>query len=1394
MRRICRIISGAFFVGILTMVAVGCGSEGDGTTSAVDPTLDAGQSGPAEPILGYPPAAPPSLSLGEDAQNNPATPAPGLEPVIEELIPPLGHTDGGDVVSIRGTHFQPGADVYFGETLVANPFYINDEFINVTTPPGDPGPIDVRIVNPDGGAGELVDGFLYEGDLELHSVSPVEGTALGGTQLTITGKGFQDGVRVWVGDFEAFEVTVQDGQTLTCRTPVGALGTVSVRARGPEDSLALLPNAYRYRSAPSVETLWPIHGPTAGDTEVELKGRFFQPEMVVLFGETAAELVSVSDNGTQATVLTPHSLAGVVDVSATTDDGVHSLPQSFTFLAPEQMDFSLWAVSPIEGSASGGNEAVLVVTGILPMLPVTVAFGANEASVTGLSLYPNTVFVTVPSGVVGSVTVTVTQGEQMASLVEGYLYTEPLAVDAVDPNFGLASGGTIVHILGEGFSSSPNEDARIGALSLQNFEVVSDTEIIGVSPPCTPGLQDVLVDAGDRTATLFGGFECRTDGVGLFAVEPATGAQAGGAWLKLIGDGLPTDSNTTVVTFNGEEATDYQWVGPNTAWVRTPRGEVGVAVIEIQSPEWGEGPVVLSGAFSYFDPANKKAAVAGPPIEMTVNVTVFNGETGKPLAGALAILGTDPNTNKQCVTDDRGQCVISEFGVRGKQQISVGKSIYSAYTFLGFDGSNVNVFLRPQEPPGYDGPPGSPGAVPPVDWDELTGYITGNVTGVGKYVVVPPGDCALVGSPDGSQCTPCSESDPCASPMECQPIANTGSWCVKPCETDDDCASGFGCVLMGDGPKCVPKAGTVSANCATSRRYFLSSNPDPGPNGTVTLEDSEFTIQSRLGEVTVYCVGGYTSANSGEFIPTIMGIRENVYVIKDQVTGPIEVPLTIPLTRDLRLRVHDLPTDVGGVSTPTLNVALDIGASGWIPFNKEPTLKDGEFWYVQGYPESFAAFPEDSLLSVYSYVRTLKTGQPILYAYYLNHQLESAGGEPIVEHDMAEDRWSRPIGGVVDDLSGAWGTDLEHVFAVGPNGRVLHKGPFGWGQQPTTTQNDLNAIWGAGPNDVWAVGDAGTILHFNGILWAAVSTQPPITGDLHDVHGGWIVGDDGLFRITDQGVVPVNLSHSAGLRAVHTNGDRAVAVGTNGKVLTYDGDSWQALLMQLGDGLVLPSLTAVWCDVEGWTLVGTTDGRIVRMSADGEYALESTPDGVRDITAIAQDGYGRLIAVGSSGWLLERNASGSGWLDASNEATEGLDGRDIWSHDQGVMIVGAHSVGMGPWMAFVNLNNPSQGKFMQHDHVSMALGEGGAPAQYNLLYLRASDNYRVWNIVTEPSQDWVDLDVLSQALGYDPVVSGMKSYSLYRARALQFSMDGFLYKDLSMWRRKTWSRAYGSFY
>ena len=70
-------------------------------------------------------------------------------PTITSVDPNQGHTAGGEQVTISGANFDAGVRVYFG-TEPALVVEEGPERLLVTTPAHDPGPVDIRVVNPDG--------------------------------------------------------------------------------------------------------------------------------------------------------------------------------------------------------------------------------------------------------------------------------------------------------------------------------------------------------------------------------------------------------------------------------------------------------------------------------------------------------------------------------------------------------------------------------------------------------------------------------------------------------------------------------------------------------------------------------------------------------------------------------------------------------------------------------------------------------------------------------------------------------------------------------------------------------------------------------------------------------------------------------------------------------------------------------------------------------------------------------------------------------------------------------------------------------------------------------------------------------------------------------------------
>jgi hypothetical protein len=1357
-----------------------------------------GEQSTTEPVLGYPPV--PGLTPPTADVDDPEVSEPGfIPPTILSVEPAEGDAAGGDVVTIHGADFQQGVDVYFGDVKAPLVFFIDSEWLNATTPPGNPGLVDVRVANPDGEEAVIADAFRYTAELEVHSVSPGSGHPMGGDPVTVYGAGFEPGDQVLFGDKLAFEVLVISGNELTCVTPPGASGWVDVRVLVEGGLIGHLDNAFQYVAPPEVKSLWPPHGPTTGGTEVQLSGQFLSADMTVTLGQKTVAPVWVSKDGKQATIKTPGGSAGAVDLTLSGAAGFTTLEDAFTYLSPTVTALTLWNVVPSSGSAVGGYQAMLVVQGLDKSQEAEVTFGGAKATVTQLGTYPNTVFVDVPPGTTGAVSVAIAQGGAFSQLDDAFVYTAPLGITNVQPASGPTSGGQQLTLTGVGFESVPGNEVVVylGALASPSVDVSSDGTLMFEAPPCTPGLLDVVIQAGDQTATLAGAFECRDNTVRILAVDPPMASQAGGGLVQVIGTGLPYDAvsgaNTTF-SFNGELATDIEWGSTTSAWMRVPRGDAGPAVVSLKSPLLGGETLQLSDGFLYFDSANKKAATWGPHIERTVNISVFNGSNGKRLEGATAILGSDPLTPYQCVTDDRGQCVVSFHELSGAQQVTANRPIFSAYTISGFNATNVTVFIRPQAPPAYQGPPGSPGPPPQIDWNELTGSVSGKVLNIGKYVMPPPSDCALLGTPDGFQCIPCVDDSTCQGSTQCLPMGDTGAWCVAPCATDGDCSLGFKCANLGsDGPKCVPHSGTIRAECATSTRYFFGSNPNPGPGALVSVADSTYTIQARLGEVTVYCMAGYDHPINGLFIPTAMGIHEHVFVTQEKPIVDIDVTINIPLHQTLHTRVHGLPTHEDGTTEPDFVHKLDIGAEGWIPFNVTPSKIDGELYEFAGYPESTVPFGPDAIYTFYSRLRAKSTTYAP-WSYYFNHKIPDINGEPIRTLGDPALGWEMPGSGVRGHLNGVWGSDADNVFAVGPKGRIVHKNAFGWAGQPGVTFQNLNAVWGDSATSIWVAGDGGVVLHFDGVSWQVAPVIPAVQWNINDVHGEWLVGDGGILRNLSGGIVMQPVLHSKGLKAVLSlDGGKAIAVGTQGKILRFDGSNWSATMVGLDGDVPSPALNAIWTDAIGTIWIVGEAGTVIRVEADGSWFQEETSTGTKDLYAVSGDGTGTLYAAGAAGTLIMRSP-GENWVSVSEPTFSGLEVRDFWRGDGQVLAVGSHRLNIGPFMAFPLPIQPAHLQFLAGDHVTWDFRNEGPEPVYNHLYINASDGYQVWTVVADGHLSHVSLPPLMEVTGYNPLNVGQKYFTLYRNLNPTFSIDGYRFKHLSIWRRTTWSRAYGLVY
>src|SRR5262249_39525024 len=151
-------------------------------------------------------------------------------PSISGVSASSGSTEGGDLVTITGSHFLGATQINFGTVAASSFTVISHDAILVVAPPGNAATIDITVTTPNGTPSTAIaDHYTYSAvsTPTVSSVSPATGPTGGGTLVTITGTNLSatrdvlfDGVRA------AF--TIVSSTTLFAVAPAHAAGVVDV--------------------------------------------------------------------------------------------------------------------------------------------------------------------------------------------------------------------------------------------------------------------------------------------------------------------------------------------------------------------------------------------------------------------------------------------------------------------------------------------------------------------------------------------------------------------------------------------------------------------------------------------------------------------------------------------------------------------------------------------------------------------------------------------------------------------------------------------------------------------------------------------------------------------------------------------------------------------------------------------------------------------------------------------------------------------------------------------------------------------------------------------------------------------------------------------------------------
>ena len=125
---------------------------------------------------------------------------PDASPVITTVSPNDGPPSGGTLVTISGTGFSQATAVDFG-SVPAESFSIDsDTSITAVSPPqaGYWGVVDVTVTGPDGASGTGAQDKFGYGPI-LDEMSPRNGPAIGGTEVTLRGFGLEGATEINFG-------------------------------------------------------------------------------------------------------------------------------------------------------------------------------------------------------------------------------------------------------------------------------------------------------------------------------------------------------------------------------------------------------------------------------------------------------------------------------------------------------------------------------------------------------------------------------------------------------------------------------------------------------------------------------------------------------------------------------------------------------------------------------------------------------------------------------------------------------------------------------------------------------------------------------------------------------------------------------------------------------------------------------------------------------------------------------------------------------------------------------------------------------------------------------------------------------------------------------------------
>ena len=641
-------ITGANFLGATTVdFGTAAAIITSDTATQIIATNPAGSAGPVDVIVTT--AAGTSATSAADRFTYVAPPA------VTGVSPSSGPTGGGTSVSITGTNLGGATAVLFG-TAAGTITSDTATQVIVTSPAGTAGAaVDVTVTTAGGtSATSSADRFTYVATPAITAVNPSAGPTAGGTSVTITGTTLLNATAVRFGSFAA-QITSDSATQIIATSPAenAAAVDVTVTTAGGTSATSSADH-FTYVAAPTVTSVSPALGPTAGGSSVTITGSNLAGAIAVRFGQAAA--IITSDTATQIIATSPAGSAGAVDVTVSTAGGTSATSSidRFTYVAAP----AITALSPGAGPSAGGTSVTITGTNLLGA--TAVHFGSFAAQITSDSATQIVATSPAENAATVDITVTTAAGTSTTSSADRFSYVAPPVITGVSPVSGSTAGGMAVTITGVNLDQA---SAVHFGTALATINSDSTTQIVVADPAGAAGTIDVTVtNAGGTSATsLADRFTYVTPPV-VTGISPSTGPVAGGSSVTITGNNLAA---ATTVSFGAALATITSDSATQLV-VTSPAGSPATVDVTVTTAG-GTSPTSAADQFTYAALPTVTAVTPGAgPTGGGTMVTI----QGTSLAGATAVrFGTLPATIR---SDSPTQITVtSPAGFAGAVDITV---------------------------------------------------------------------------------------------------------------------------------------------------------------------------------------------------------------------------------------------------------------------------------------------------------------------------------------------------------------------------------------------------------------------------------------------------------------------------------------------------------------------------------------------------------------------------------------------------------------------------------------------------------------------------------------------------------------------------------------------------